>query len=318
MPDKSNPSVSVAIRVHGDQPFLMSAIESVRSQTTNYLFDIYLILDRPSDALLEEIESAPNPQVRLFHPSSQGTAGPLRELLFELDSEYVAILDSDDLMLESRLQKQFDFLQKNPEVAVVGTGVIFIDENGQEFGGKLYSDDPSLLRANKYVRIPVAHPSVMFRRSVILKVGSYRTFYSYAEDLDLWLRVLEVADISNIPEFLTKYRIHANQTVSRSQKNNVLASIVARKSAMRRQNGLSDYSEEYSEIKDLHFKPSIRIELGWRILKLKLWHGLMHSFRQKKYLKSLFFVAPVVIVDPRALIAKLSARMRLKMQRKRS
>ena len=79
------PRVSVAIRVHGDQPFLMSAIESVKTQKTNFLFDIWLILDRPSVSLLEEIRTCSGLGVRLFYPGSQGTAGPLRELLSELD-----------------------------------------------------------------------------------------------------------------------------------------------------------------------------------------------------------------------------------------
>jgi hypothetical protein len=271
------------------------------------LFEIYLILDRPSVSLLKEIKSISDPGVRLFYPSSQGTAGPLRELLFELDSEYVAILDSDDLMLESRLQKQFDFLQENPGVAVVGTGIIMIDENGNEFARKRYSRDSNLLRINRYVRIPVAHPSVMFRRSVILQVGSYRTFYSYAEDLDLWLRVLEVADISNLSEFLTKYRIHAGQTVSQSQKNNVLAGIAARKSAIRRQNGLEDYSEQFATIDALSKKLSFRVELFWRILRLKLWSRLTGALRQRRYLKVLLFSIPVALIDSPSLFRKILA-----------
>jgi glycosyltransferase involved in cell wall biosynthesis len=307
MPIEVLPRVSVAIRVHGDQPFLMSAIESVRAQKTNFLFDIWLILDRPSDSLLEEIRTCSGLEVRLFYPSSQGTAGPLRELLFELDSGYVAILDSDDLMLEDRLQKQFDFLQKNPGVAVVGTGIIMIDEYGNEFARKGYSQDPGLLRANRYVRIPVAHPSVMFRRSIILQVGSYRTFYSYAEDLDLWLRVLEVADISNLPEFLTKYRIHANQTVSQSQERNVLAGIAARKSAIQRQKGLKDYSEQFESIDALSNKLTFRVELFWRILKLKLWSGLTGALRQRRYFKVLFFSIPIALIDSRSLLSKILA-----------
>jgi glycosyltransferase involved in cell wall biosynthesis len=307
MPIELNPRVSVAIRVHGEQPFLKSAIESVRAQNTNFLFDIYLVLDRPSDSLLKDIESSSGLGVRLFYPSSRGTAGPLRELLSELNSEYVAILDSDDLMLASRLQKQFDFLQENPGVAVVGTGIIMVDENGNEFARKRYSQDSDLLRANRYVRIPVAHPSVMFRRSVILQVGSYRTFYSYAEDLDLWLRVLEVANISNLPEFLTKYRIHALQTVSQSQKNNVLAGIAARKSAIRRGRGLADYSEQFASVDDLSKKFTFRVELFWRILKLKLWSRLTGAFRRRRYLKVLIFSIPVALIDPRSLLRKILA-----------
>lgn len=308
MQESSNTRVAVLIRVHGDQPYLSSAINSVREQVTDFKFDIYLILDRPSEALKREIDSSLSSGVSLFEPKSKGLAGPLSEILLELGVEYISILDSDDLMMAGRLQKQFNFLESNQGIAVVGTGIIFIDESGIEFGRKLYSSDSNSIRTNRYISVPVAHPSVMFRRSVIIDVGSYRNFYNYAEDVDLWLRVLEMADICNLPDYLTKYRIHYNQTVSTQQVRNVITGILARKSAIRREKGLQDYSELFLDIEELSKRLSIRVEAAWRILRLRLWSSFMETLRRKRKFKIIFLVFPILLVDPRGLFRKVLAR----------
>jgi len=297
--------VSVIIRVHSYQPYLSHAIQSVLKQKTDFEFDLWLVLDRPSVEVLSELKSMPPQKFKTFFPKSEGFSSPINELLVQIRSDYVAILDADDMMNEGRLQLQHDFLEENKGVAVLGSGIILIDENGFEIGRKRYSTNSSELREKKFVRLPVAHPAVMFRRLVILECGSYRSFYDFAEDYDLWLRVFELADVVNLEEFLTYYRIHSGQTNARRIKQNVLAGVAARKSGVRRKKGLSDYSVKYANIQQLMSIPSINLEVGWRTLERQLFKGLSHSLQKGNRTIAIFYVLLLSIVNPLQLFKKI-------------
>ncbi len=110
-------------------------------------------------------------------------------------AEYVARLDADDVMVQDRLQRQYDFLCHDTcsNVAVVGTGVLTFSGEEDEGNGKgkkkklqeviqrvvLHPTLPALLQWSLFFSCCVAHPSVMMRRSPILSIGGYRWVHVY-------------------------------------------------------------------------------------------------------------------------------------------
>ena len=130
MATKGSCSLSVVIRVHGRQPYLLNSIHSALSQVTSFSFDVWLILDRPDPQVYEDLETISDSRLKVYHPKSVGPAEPVNELFEFLSGDLVAILDADDMMEPNRLQLQYEFLAKNQEVAVVGSSVFLIDERG--------------------------------------------------------------------------------------------------------------------------------------------------------------------------------------------
>lgn len=146
----------------------------------------------------------------------KGLAMSLAEAVLMAETEYVARIDSDDLIINGRFEKQITFLEENKDIAVVGSQLQFITDEGSTRGYSSYPTDKLEVRQKFVLGSQIAHPSVMFRKNAIIEVGNYQDFErkegaSICEDFFLWLRVLDKYEIANLPEVLTKYRQHSGQ-----------------------------------------------------------------------------------------------------------
>jgi hypothetical protein len=266
---------------------------------------VWLILDRPDPQVYLDLETITDSRLKIFLPKSAGPAEPINELFESVSCDLIAILDADDMMEANRLQLQFDFLAQNPQVAVVGSSVFLIDEKGNRFGVKVFPTDAHVIYEQRYRKMPVAHPSIVFRKSSIVEVGSYRSYYDFAEDFDLWLRVLDRYQISNLKEFLTSYRIHPKQTTNISLEKNVLAAVAARISGKRRSKGRLDLSERTVPISKLMFDPRIFLEVKYRVSVRKCWNQVSESIKSRKYRGLILPVIGLLFLDTRAVFRKL-------------
>lgn len=124
---------------------------------------------------------------------------------------YIARIDSDDMMHESRLQKQVQFLEKqgNEDVALVGSHHYVINQQGKIVGLKQYPVSHDEINSVLLFQNPFSHPSVMMRAAIAKKMR-YSGKHPHAEDYHLWFRMLKKYKGGNIPEYLTYYRVHGN------------------------------------------------------------------------------------------------------------
>lgn len=296
--------VSILIRVNGNQPFLVHAVRSALNQVTKYDFDVWIILDRPGDEVLSVLKTFNDPKLREFWPTSIGFSAPITELIQHLQCDFIAILDSDDLMDSQRIQRQIDFLLDNPNVGAVGSSIVLIDSNGQEVSRRTFPTNSRDVHRNRFKKIPLAHPASMIRRSVLIEAGGYRSFYDFAEDYDLWLRILEISEITNLPDYLTCYRIHDNQTNSAKISSNVLAGVLARKSGCRRKRGASDYSDKYTSPRKLLRNPVILAEVVWRTQTRKYSQKAVKLRRDKDFLRFGLILLILMILNPKLIWVK--------------
>lgn len=121
---------------------------------------------------------------------------------------YVAIMDSDDISLPHRFEKQIHFIKQHPEVALLGSDVqeFYEDENKITSIRKVPSAFPNIKKHSKY-RMPVNHPSVIFKKQAVLEVGNYQNDFGLYEDWFLVNRLLAGGYVlQNIPECLLKMR----------------------------------------------------------------------------------------------------------------
>jgi len=103
--------------------------------------------------------------------------------------DYIAILDVDDLMTTSRLEKQVDFLNNNPEYCLVSSWVKQIDENECIIKSlRPPSNNKDLINLIAWTN-PIVHSSVMFRRVDAEKVGGYDENIKYAQDYNLYIKL---------------------------------------------------------------------------------------------------------------------------------
>ncbi len=133
--------------------------------------------------------------------------------------EYICRFDSDDIFQISRIGIQRSYLDANLDVAAVGGQMMFIDENGNQKRNRVSNYPVGKTETRKAFESGcyMAHPAVMYRKASVQSVGSYRESFKYAEDYDLWLRLLDYFELDNVPEVVIYYREHSNQLSSRNE-----------------------------------------------------------------------------------------------------
>ena len=148
---------------------------------------------------------------------NKGISFCLHQGLLLCSNELVLRMDSDDIMINNRIQCQIDYMNKNLSCVLCGSNVISFEIINGIKSEILRSHFKNILTWNEYRSDPkdhiLYHPTLCFRKSAILKAGNYRkNFRVPFEDLELELRVLKMfGSVHNISECLVLYRSHENQ-----------------------------------------------------------------------------------------------------------
>ena len=208
----NNYSVLMSVYYKEKPEWLDISIQSMLNQTikTN---DFVLVEDGPLTKELDEIVNKytiNNPN--LFNvvklKENVGLGSALKIGIENCKNELIARMDSDDIAVPERCQKQIEKFIKNDELAICGSNIIeFIDDiQNQQAYRKLPETDTDIKKYMKR-RNPLGHPSVMFKKSKVLEAGNYRTYY-LCEDYDMWVRMAQKnAKFYNIQEPLVYMRI---------------------------------------------------------------------------------------------------------------
>lgn len=144
--------------------------------------------------------------------SHQGVVGAMNHALNYSTSPICARMDADDIMAAERLQMQWDYLQANPDVDLVGSCVRLFPEEIIQNGFHEYIRwqngciTPQQIADNIYVELPIANPSICFRREVVLGVCGYRDG-DFPEDYEMLLRLHQHGHrMAKLPEVLLHWR----------------------------------------------------------------------------------------------------------------
>jgi glycosyltransferase involved in cell wall biosynthesis len=210
MPD--TPLISVVMPVYNTARYLHSAMRSILDQTfRDFEFLVYDDASTDGSRQIAEQFAAQDPRVRVIASEKVGYVPLLRRGVEEARGEFVARMDSDDIALPTRFEKQVAFLREHPEVVALGTRVLQIDPDDYpicELSDTRFTHDEIEQDLLHRRGIALLHPSMMMRREAVLRVGNYRLEMHPSEDIDLFLRLAEIGKLANLPEVLLKYRRH--------------------------------------------------------------------------------------------------------------
>lgn len=245
-------SMSLLMPIHGKAPFLSAAIESVyRSKNVNIEF--IAILDRCENTeIWENVELCPpNVEVKVIISNNPGIVPALNLGIENAKHELIARLDSDDLASSERFISQIEFMNTYPHVVCVGTQMIFIDEDGHEFGHTNYPTKHDNIMSRMKYQNCIGHPSVMFKKTAVQEIGSYRQVLSGSEDYDLWLRLGQKGNLANLTQRFTYYRKSEFQVTNQLESIQPITENASRIFAAMRQLDISEeLPEEQSTLKE--------------------------------------------------------------------
>jgi glycosyltransferase involved in cell wall biosynthesis len=161
----------------------------------------YVVFDDAStDQTSYELEKIKHPKYDLIlHDQNKGFVRGLIEAIHETDSEYIAIHGSGDISLQDRFRKQVEFLDKNPDVALVGCAYenCYKDNKSVKIPKRKLYNNKDIKKGN-----PFTHGEVIFRRNIYESVGGYYEIFKYSQDYDLWLRMSRQTPLGAINDVL--------------------------------------------------------------------------------------------------------------------
>lgn len=243
MPFEANqPLVSVITPAFNSERFIAQTIESVIAQTyTNW--EMLIAVDAgTTDSTLEIVKKFSNkdPRIKLVHiPNARGVSLSRNTAIERAKGQYIAFLDSDDLFLPLKLERQIKFMEDN-NYAFTATGYCRLSEDGKEVGQYIAPKEHATYE-DTLLNNQISCPTVIIHRG---RAGEFRLLEGRHEDYILWLDILKRGlTCYGLNEDLSRYRY-----VSSSRSRMIFTSVLMRWNIYRNYEGLGFWRSFYTLI----------------------------------------------------------------------
>ncbi|MCL5011088.1 MAG: glycosyltransferase [Patescibacteria group bacterium] len=207
-----NPLVSVIMASHNGQEHIKEAINSILSQTLAD-FEFLIVNDCSTDRTTEILQAFQKKDERIKiinNGKNLGLTRSLNKALCLASGKFIARMDDDDIARPERLEKQFDFMLKNPETVLCGSLAFVIDSGGKIIGEKNLALDYQNIKKGLLFNNQFIHSSLFMLKSVLDKEGFYDEKFKKAQDYELVLRLAAKYPVANLAEKLLQWRMSPN------------------------------------------------------------------------------------------------------------
>ncbi len=291
------PIVSVIMGVYNRKQFLDIAIESLLRQSLRDC-EFILVDDGSTDGSADILAAHARQDGRIVlisNANNQGISKSLNLAIARAQADYLAVMDSDDVALPHRLEKEFQFLEDHPEMVLVGSHAMLVDFGGAEIRADVdlptsHRDIDEALLGSGW---PLIHPSVMMRSSAVRDIGGYNESYRSNVDHEIFLRLAEKGQLANLEDVLVAYRVHHRaMTAQRTSRDHNYVQQAIREACARR---------------SLPYPPGIKPRNPGLTSKDIYWKTGVRGFRQ---LGRLLIRSPRAFCGQLLLAIRRSARLR--------
>lgn len=208
------PSVSVVMSNYNGSKYLSEAVNSILRQSYRD-FEFIIIDDASTDGSIKIIETFQDERIVFIqNPYNYGLAKSLNIGFSIAKGKYIVRMDSDDISKLERLSLQVKFMENNDKVIVCGCMIEYFSENVgllKKFSTKWIKVNNVNIKHQLVYGSCFAHPSVIIRKSALdMLENVYDETLLRSQDYDLWWRLAELGDFSNIEDVLLAYRVTPN------------------------------------------------------------------------------------------------------------
>ena len=280
--------ISVIMPVYNTkEEYLRAAIESILNQTYSD-FKFIIVNDGSTNNAEEVILSYKDDRIIYLKQENQGIVSALNNGWDKANGEYIARMDSDDISLPERFEKQIKFLEENPEYSLVGSWAEVIPNN------RVIKLPTDIKLMDLLADCTFIHPSIMFRKYDFDKYNlRYTEEAKYAEDYLLYAKAAVNLKMTNLQEVLLKYRVYPDNSSSSNRETRIISSFIVQdfildymsndedernsllNLAYKKKNKTSNIFEKLFSIKNLY--------KNWGKYKLITVLGLEIYFKLKEY-----------------------------------
>lgn len=202
------PTVTVLMSAYNSAPFILEAVESILKQTW-INFEFIIIDDGSSDNSVDLICSFSDKRIKLIcNDKNIGLTASLNRGINIAQGKYIARMDADDIAEPNRLSSQVNFLEKHPDIGILGSPCLLFDNTATDSYSIYYVPDNDLeIRWTSLLNNPFAHPTVMLRRDILSQYSlNYDETFKTAQDYEFWTRLLNYTQGANLDFPILRYR----------------------------------------------------------------------------------------------------------------
>ena len=263
-PTGAPPTVSVLMPVYNGERYLRAAVDSILAQSFAD-FEFLIVDDGSTDGTRAILDGIGDPRLKVIaNARNLGVTETLNAGLEAVRGRYVARIDADDVARPERLAEQVAFMEANPDVVLLGSGYVSVDDDGNEVERVARPMADAEFRWTALLHSPVIHPSVMFRASLTGERGLRYDGHADAEDYDMWLRMLEVGAGARLGRPLVTWRRHAGAIgVVRRRRQMATTIAIAQANVERRFPALRAQRDKIARLVEIHGF-GVEAPIGWR------------------------------------------------------
>ena len=230
------PKVSFVITVHNGETHLKKCIDSVINQTFRD-FECITLNNGSTDRTQEILEQYTDSRLKIIQQENIGVSRSLNKGIHLSKSNLIARLDADDVASKYRLERQVEFMIKNPKVILCGSKfreLIGVKSLPQRVA--FIETDPSIRKSMSLFN-PFSHSTVIFRKQNFIQAGGYNDQYRNSLDYELWLRMLDLGEAHILNDELCDVRFSKQSVSYQNKRRQKLESFFIRWNAFKKFGG---------------------------------------------------------------------------------
>jgi hypothetical protein len=273
------PKVSICVAYYNRSEYVKQCIGSLLDQEYDD-FEIIVVNDGSKDENTQiELEKLACDKLKIIYQENTGFVGAMRNAIDHARGEYIAIQGAGDISLPTRIKAQADYLDNNSDIGLVSCRYENIVVGGSNDGNTRIYKYPKTDITIEDILVgsnPFGHGEVMYRKSLYERVGGYRSFFRFAQDRDLWLRILPLTKAKILDEVHYQRCLFTKDGIATNIEKLVLQrflSVFARQCYYDRKEFGFDYVDKYGAQAGLYRKNSKLIRNFCSTKSLQLFYA---------------------------------------------
>ena len=232
----NSPKISVLMPAYNADKYISEAIESILNQTFTD-FEFIIVDDSSTDKTWEIIQEYAKKDDRIIALQNEVNSKiciTLNNGIAIAKGKYIARMDADDWSYPDRLEKQFKFMEENPEIAISGGTMEICDEKMNVLNKRIYNLTDKEIRKKLFRYSPFSHPLIIYKTKVAKKIHGYNGRFYVAQDYDFYFRMGMLGKFGNIKNVLLRLRTHPESSSMKKARIQEKFTLMIRKMAVKK------------------------------------------------------------------------------------
>lgn len=208
--------ISILLATYNGEKYIKKSIDSIINQTYTD-WELLIGFNGTTDGSKEIVAQYDDSRIKVFdYGDDKGKSKTLNKLMKEVSGDWMAIQDDDDIWLPKKLERQF---ANSDRFDVIGTQIIYINENDDSIGNPILSkDNESIKEKSLNGDNQIANSSAIFKRVCAEEVGGWSETLDGIEDFDFWLKIMRKGyGFINISSTEVFHRLHNKSNFNTKQ-----------------------------------------------------------------------------------------------------